>query len=240
VAFPAVFLAVAAFMTSTALTRLVKLQRQQIAQLKAFGYSPFAVGSHFLKFALVPAAAATLLSLTLGMWAGRAFVSLYHRFFQLPYLQFIPDWAALAAGIGATAAAVVLGVLGAVRRAASLPPAEAMRPEPPADFSPSRLEKMGIHRLVPPSFRMALRNLERRPWQAVFTALGLALAAAIPVLPGAMADGVDYLMEFQWSLAQRQDATAALLEPGGRGLWPRWPAFRGYSPPSPSGPFPWY
>ncbi len=41
VAFPAVFLAVAAFMTSAALTRLVKLQRQQIAQLKAFGYSPF-------------------------------------------------------------------------------------------------------------------------------------------------------------------------------------------------------
>lgn len=215
VAFPAVFLTVAAFMTSAALTRLVKLQRQQIAQLKAFGYSPFSVGAHFLKFALVPAAAATLLSLTLGMWAGRAFVSLYHRFFQLPYLQFIPDWAALAAGIGATASAVALGVLGAVRRAAALPPAEAMRPEPPADFSPSRLEKMGIHRLVPPSFRMALRNLERKPWQAVFTALGLALAAAIPVLPGAMADGVEYLMEFQWSLAQRQDATAALLEPGG-------------------------
>ncbi len=51
------------------------------------------MGAHFLKFALVPAVAATLLlSLTFGMWAGRAFVSLYHRFFQLPYLQFIPDW----------------------------------------------------------------------------------------------------------------------------------------------------
>jgi putative ABC transport system permease protein len=39
VAFPAVFLSIAAFMTSAVLTRLIRLQREQIAQLKAFGYS---------------------------------------------------------------------------------------------------------------------------------------------------------------------------------------------------------
>ncbi len=215
VVFPAAFLAVASFMTSAVMTRLVKLQRQQIAQLKAFGYSARSVGVHFLKFALVPAAAAAILSATLGMWAGRAFVSLFHRFFQLPWLEFTPDWAALAAGIGAGGAAVVLGVLGAVRQAVSFAPAEGMRPEPPADFSPSRLERLGIHRLLRPSLRMALRNLERRPWQAFFTFAGLAFAAAIPVLPGAMADGMDYLVEFQWSLSQRHDATAFLQEPGG-------------------------
>ena len=41
---------------------------------------------------------------------------------------------------------------------------------------------------------MALRNLERKPWQAFFTALGLALATGIPVVPGAMRDGIAYLM----------------------------------------------
>ena len=41
---------------------------------------------------------------------------------------------------------------------------------------------------------MAVRNLERKPWQAFFTALGLALATGIPVVPGAMRDGIAYLM----------------------------------------------
>jgi putative ABC transport system permease protein len=61
--------------------------------------------------------------------------------------------------------------------------------------------------------RMALRNLQRRPWQAAFTMLGLALATAIPVVPGAMREGINYILSFQWSLAARQDATVSLVEP---------------------------
>ena len=215
VAFPVVFLSIAAFMVSAALTRLVKLQREQIAQMKAFGYSGFSVASHYVKFAFVPVVAATLLSGTLGMWAAHAFIGLYQRFFNFPALIFLPDWSALLIALLASGTVSFLGVLGAVRQAASLPPAEAMRPEAPADYSPSFLEKAGLHRLVQPSFRIALRNLERKPWQAFFTALGLALAAAIPVLPGAMADGVDYLVDFQWNLAMRQDAVVTFIEPSG-------------------------
>ena len=61
---------------------------------------------------------------------------------------------------------------------------------------------------------MALRNLERRPWQALFTGLGLALATGIPVIPGTMKEGINYLLRFQWDVAQRQDVTVALHEPG--------------------------
>jgi putative ABC transport system permease protein len=71
-----------------------------------------------------------------------------------------------------------------------------------------------VHKLVSPAVRMAWRNLERKPWQSFFTALGLALATAIPIVPGAMRDGIAYLMEFQWSMAQRQDITLGLIEPG--------------------------
>ena len=217
VAFPVVFLAIAAFMAGTVLTRLVKLQRQQIAQLRAFGYTSSSVAFHYLKFVLVPVAGATALSGTLGMWAGRGFVSLYQQFFQFPALVFTPDWGALAIGLTGGAAFMVLGVLRAVSRAASIPPAEGMRPEAPARYAPSPLERAGIHRLFSPSLRMALRNLERKPWQALLTTLGIALATAIPVFPGAMTDGVEYLMEFQWNLSQRQDASLGLLEPAGPG-----------------------
>ena len=66
---------------------------------------------------------------------------------------------------------------------------------------------------------MALRNLERKPWQAFFTALGLALATGIPVVPGAMRDGIAYLMDFQWNLAQRQDVSVGLIEPSSYGAF---------------------
>jgi putative ABC transport system permease protein len=62
---------------------------------------------------------------------------------------------------------------------------------------------------------MALRNIERRPAQALFTMLGLALAAGIPVLPGAMRDGVDHLLSFEWDVAQRQNASVGLRQPAG-------------------------
>lgn len=213
VAFPIIFLSIAAFMTSAALTRLVRLQREQIAQLKAFGYSSADVGLHYFQFALAAVVAATLLGSVVGLWMGQNLVEIYRRFFQFPNLAFRPDWWALGLALAASAGASFIGVLGAVRQAVKLPPAEAMRPEPPARFEPSVLERMGLLRLLSPTQRMALRNLERRPWQAFFTALGLAMATAIPIVPGAMGDGIDYLMDFQWRLAQRQDATVSLIEP---------------------------
>ncbi|ACB75488.1 ABC transporter permease [Opitutus terrae] len=213
-AYPTVFLSIAAFMTSAALTRVIRLQREQIAQLKAFGYSSLDVGVHYLKFALVIVVAATLLGSIGGFWLGSAVVELYHKFYRFPGLVFRPEWPSVILALLASAGTSLLGVAGAVRQAVRLPPAEAMRPEPPADFKPSALERLGLQRLVSPAFRMALRNLERKPWQAFFTALGLVFATAIPIIPGAIRDGITYLMDFQWSLAQRQDVTVSLIEPG--------------------------
>ncbi|HEX9782768.1 MAG TPA: ABC transporter permease [Opitutaceae bacterium] len=214
VAFPAIFLSIAAFMTSAALTRVVRLQREQIAQLKAFGYSSRQVGLHYLEFALVVVVAGTAAGTLLGFWLGRQVVIIYHDFFRFPGLYFHPDWSAIAVGLAASGAASMLGVTGAVRQAMRLPPAEAMRPEPPAQFKPSAVERLGLQQLVSPAFRMALRNLERKPWQAFFTTLGLVFATAIPIIPGAVRDGITYLMDFQWGLAQRQDVTLSLIEPG--------------------------
>ena len=217
VAFPAIFLSIAAFMTSAALTRLVRLQREQIAQLKAFGYSSGAIGLHYFNFALAVVVVATIVGGIFGLWLGSGVVILYREFYRFPELNFHPDWAALFVGLVAGAGTSFLGVFGAVRQAMKLPPAEAMRPEPPADFKPSIFERIGLHKLISPVFRMALRNLERKPWQAFFTTLGLALATAIPIVPGAMRDGVNHLMDFQWRLAQRQDVTLGFIEVGSYG-----------------------
>jgi putative ABC transport system permease protein len=219
IAYPLVFLSVAAFMVNAVLARIVRLQREQIAQMKALGYSSRQVGVHYLKFVLVIGTLGTLMGGIGGRLLGAALVDLYTMFFRFPSLVFTMDYSALGLALFISLGASVLGVLTVVWQAVKLPPAEAMRPEPPADFKPALFERLGLTRFSSPTFRMAVRNIERRPWQAVFTASGLALATGLMVLPGAMADSIDYLLTFQWNSQQRQDVAVFLTEPGsGRGF----------------------
>jgi putative ABC transport system permease protein len=148
------------------------------------------------------------------MLLGNGVVQVYHRFFKFPELHFHPNWPMFGIAFTVSAGAALLGVIGAVLQAVRLPPAEAMRPEPPAEFRRSVVEKLGLSKFVSTTFRMALRNLERRPWQAFFTAFGLALATGIPIVPGAMGDGINYLLTVQWDVAERQNVTVNLIEPG--------------------------
>jgi putative ABC transport system permease protein len=219
VAYPLVFLSVAAFMVNAVLARIVRLQREQIAQMKALGYSSRQVGVHYLKFVFVIGLLGTVIGGIAGRLMGGGLVNLYTLFFRFPSLDFRMDYGALGIALLISAGTSVLGVLSVVWQAVKLPPAEAMRPEPPADFKPSLFERIGLTRFFSPTFRMALRNIERRPWQAVFTAAGLALATGLMVLPGAMSNSIDYLLTFQWNRQQRQDAAVFLVEPAsGKGL----------------------
>ena len=219
VAYPLVFLSVAAFMVNAVLARIVRLQREQIAQMKALGYSSWQVGGHYLKYVLVIGVLGTVMGGVGGRLLGEGLVGMYTLFFRFPALVFKMDYGALGLALFISLGASVLGVLTVVWQAVKLPPAEAMRPEPPADFQPSLFERLGLTRFFSPVFRMALRNIERRPWQAVFTSSGLALATGLMVLPGAMADSIDYLLTFQWNSQQRQDVAVFLTEQGsGRGF----------------------
>ncbi len=212
--YPLVFLSVAAFMVNAVLARIVRLQREQIAQMKALGYSSWQVGGHYLKFVVVIAALGTLIGSAAGRALGDRMLGLYHLFFRFPELVFRMDYSSLGLALLVCVGASAIGVSSVVWQAVTLPPAEAMRPEPPSDFKPSLMEKTGLSALFGPVLRMALRNIERRPWQALFTVAGLALATGLMVLPGAMSDSVDYLLTFQWNRVQRHDALVVFHEPG--------------------------
>ncbi|MFA6545083.1 MAG: FtsX-like permease family protein [Limisphaerales bacterium] len=216
IAFPIVFLSVAAFMVNAVLSRLLNLQREQIAILKAFGFSNRQVVIHYLKFALVMVAGSTVAGGLGGCLLGRRLVVMYHMWFRFPDLSFELDRSAFAMALLVGALAAVVGVFGAVRRAARLPPADAMRPEPPANYRPALLERTGISHLLSHSFRIAVRNIERRPVQAFFTVAGLALATGIMIVPNCFRDSVGQVMGFQWDVIQRQDITVGLIEPTSR------------------------
>src|SRR5439155_9137470 len=193
---------------------LLALQREQIAILKAFGFTNRQIVFHYLKFALVMVASGTVLGGVAGVILGHQLVGMYHRFFRFPDLSFHLDHAAFPLALLVSAGAATLGVIGAVRRAARLPPAEAMRPEPPANYRPALVERTGIARFLSHTFRIAVRNLERKPAQALLTIAGLALATGILIVPNAFRDGVGEVMDFQWDIVQRQDLTVGLVEPG--------------------------
>ncbi len=213
IGFPLVFLSVAAFMTNAVLSRLLTLQREQIAILKAFGFGNRQIALHYLKFAFVIVAAGTAIGAVAGVLLGHRLVVMYHLFFRFPNLHFRFDRSALGLALAVGAGAALLGVFHSVRRAARLPPAEAMRPEPPANFRPALIERTGIGQLFSHSFRIAVRNLERRPVQALFTVAGLALATGILIVPNCFRDSVGELLGFQWDVVQRQDMNLGLVEP---------------------------
>jgi putative ABC transport system permease protein len=213
IGFPVVFLSVAAFMTNSVLSRLLALQREQIAILKAFGFTNRQIVVHYLKFAFVMVAGGTGWGALMGVLLGQQLVHLYHRFFRFPHLEFHLDHSAFPLALLVSAAAATVGVFSSVRRAARLPPADAMRPEPPANYRPAFLERTGIAYFLSHTFRIAVRNLERKPSQALFTVAGLALATGILIVPNCFRDGVAQVMDFQWDVVQRQDAAIGLVEP---------------------------
>jgi len=213
-AFPIVFLSVAAFMTNAVMGRQIALQREQIAILKAFGFTNRQIGLHFVKFALVIVATGTFAGVLGGWLLGHKLVEMYHLFFRFPALEFHLATGALNAAAFASCAAALIGVIGAVRRVVALSPAEAMRPEPPASFRPAFFERMGVARWFGVSFRMSLRNIERKPVQALLSCAALALATGILVIPNSFRDGIHHILDFQWDVSQRQTVTLSLVEPG--------------------------
>ena len=212
---PSIFLAVAAFLIHVVLSRLVSTQRNPIGLLKAFGYSDAAVGIHYLKFALVAVAFGTAIGLPLGIWLGRGLARMYQNFFRFPELSFVAGPKLIVWGIAISAVAACLGAMSSLRLVVALPPAEAMRPESPPQFKQGLAERLGVASIVSISTRMILRNLERRPWKAILTVVGMSFAVAILIIGFYFFDAIDYLVQVQFRTAQRDDVTISLVEPLG-------------------------
>ena len=103
--------------------------------------------------------------------------------------------------------------LSAVAAAVQLPPAEAMRPEPPPRYQPTLVERFGLQRWFSQTWRMILRQLQRRPWKSSLSCLGIGLGTAVMVVGSFGSDALDYLIEFQFRMAQRDDVMVTFYEP---------------------------
>lgn len=214
-ALPVIFLVVAAFLLHIVLTRLISTERDVIGVLKAFGYATATVAWHYVRFALAAVGIGALAGVGAGVWLGKGYTALYAEFYRFPLLRLHIEWGTAAGAILVSGGAALLGAFSAARRAALLAPAEAMRPDSPLQFRPMLLERLRLAHLVPPSIRMILRNLERRPGRTFASTIGIALAAAMFILGWFSFDSIMYLMEQQFSRAEREDVAVTLVSTRG-------------------------
>jgi putative ABC transport system permease protein len=217
---PPVFLVVAAGLVNLVLGRLVDTEREQIGLLKAFGYSDLEAASAYLKFAALIGLAGAAAGGVLGGWIGGLVTGLFHNYVRFTHLATQFSWPAFASASAMAVLTAVLGAAIAVRRAAVLSPAVAMRAPAPAVFRKGLLERLALWRALDQPSRLIVRSLERYPARAGLTILGLAASLSLLIGTQFMFGSVDevldqaYFRARHWSdligFAEARDTRAAI------------------------------
>lgn len=210
---PTIFLVVAAFLTNMVLGRLIATERSQIGLMKAFGYRIFEVGLHYTKLVLGIALIGIALGLAVGTWLGRVNTQMYADVFRFPLLLYRPSPSGAVIAFGVSLFAALAGAAGSVRRAALLPPAQAMQPPAPPAFRRTWFATTRFARWLDQPSRIILRNVTRWPGRAALTSTGIAASIGLLVLALQWNDSLDYLAQSYFFDAQRQHVTLGLADP---------------------------
>ncbi len=209
---PIIFLSVAAFLLNVVLSRLVELDRPQIATLKAVGYTNFEVGLHYLQLTMIIAIGGGITGLSFGTWLGGSLTRLYQKFYRMPALEYEVDANLFT---GAMVVAILAGLAGAalaVRRVVRLPPAEAMRPVAPPSYRRDGLGSALLH-LFTPSARMVAREVMRRPGRLVLGTVGIAAATGIVMIGQFFGDAMVFLFHYYVPKAQSETMAVSFVKP---------------------------
>ncbi|MEE4302575.1 MAG: FtsX-like permease family protein [Wenzhouxiangella sp.] len=203
---PTIFLGVSAFLLSVLMGRIVRNQRQQIAVLKAFGYSGAELIRHYAILTAAIVLVGVVLGVVLGGWAADWVAALYMQYFRFPETRFEVRPQVITLGAAVSGAAAMLGTWRAVREAAVLAPAVAMRPPAPATFRRSWLDRSRLRRWIDQPTRIILRNLGRHRIKASLSVLGIALSVALLVVGGYQFNAIDQLIDTQYRKVLKMDA----------------------------------
>ncbi|MCB2074939.1 MAG: ABC transporter permease [Novosphingobium sp.] len=209
---PPVFLLVSTFLVYIVLSRMIRTERTQIGLVKAFGYSNWSVGWHYLKFALVIAVLATALGSAAGIWMGRAMTGLYAEYYRFPFLYFRISPAVFLGAAALSVGAASLGALGGMQSAVRLTPAVAMSPPPPPVYRAGFVERFGQAAGFSAIGHMIVRHIARWPGRSAITVLGVALSMALLFATMQFLDSTRTMLDSYFFRAQRQDMSVSFIE----------------------------
>ena len=210
---PAIFMAVAIFLLNIIVGRTVSIQREQIATLKALGYSNTTVVIHYLTMISIVVLIGAAMGGLIGYGYGVSMTKMYAAYYRFAKFVYLFSFRELAVGGTAALIAAWLGTLSAVRRAVKLHPAEAMRPAAPPVYKRSTAEKLGLTAFLSMPSRMVLRNLSRRPLRALASIIGISFATALVITGLFFGDAMQVIIDGQFRRAQRQDLTVTFSRP---------------------------
>jgi len=211
--FPIIFFAVAAFLLNVVISRLIALEREQIATLKAFGYSNFSIGIHYSKLVLMIVSIGVIIGIGFGIWMGKGMSNLYMNVYSLPYMHYLLKPYVLFSAAAISAIVAIAGTLFALQKAVRLPPAQGMRAEQPETYKPTLIERLGLQKHFSQPSRMILRHIERRPIKSIMTSLGISMACAIMMVGGFQEGAINEMVDVQYNMSQREDFMVLYSEP---------------------------
>ena len=215
---PTMFLLVSSLLTNALMSRLIATERTQIGLMKAFGYRDREVGWHYCKMVVVIALLGITLGFLAGIWTGRWNTELYANSFRFPLLIYRPSLRAFLIAGGLSLVAALAGTLGTVRRAARLPPAQAMMPPRPPNFRHGRWGLARVARWLDQPTRIILRQISRAPLRSALTTGGIACALSLLLMALQWFDAIDHLARGFFYDAQRQHVMVGLTEAQSRSV----------------------
>jgi putative ABC transport system permease protein len=214
--FPTIFICVAAFLLNVVMSRTINTQREQIAVLKAFGYTNLAIGIHYAQLVVLIVAVGLIGGVAVGVWFGKMLGGIYMEVYRFPHLLYTLHPGVIVAAILISISSALVGTVHSLWRAAKQPPAEAMRPEPPAQYRVSLIEKTGIGRWLAQPSRIIARNMERKPVRTLLSIIGIAVACATMISSGFFKDAVAFMVNVQFVRSQKEDMKVAFTDPTSR------------------------
>ncbi|MFN9348249.1 MAG: ABC transporter permease [Planctomycetota bacterium] len=226
---PTIFLSVSAFLVHMVFSRMIVQQTQQIATLRAFGYSTTQIGLHYLRVVLVWVALGVVSGIGCGLWLASWLSEIYRMFFRFPEMvvvRFGWEWM-LAVSLGVLVA--FLGAISGVLRAIRLPPAVAMRSGSNPNAPDKGLTHIPIFGRLRPIGRMVMIRMLGNPWLTFFSILGMGLGVSLLILSSFMEKTIDYVLDHQFARSQRQDLQLSFYDPRSQECFyevQQWPGVR--------------
>ena len=209
---PTIFLIVAAFLTNMVLARIIATERSEIGLMKAFGYRNTEIGWHYARMVMSITAIGIVLGWLVGAWFGKVSTGLYAEFYRFPLLIFAPPPSTFAIGALVSLGAALAGTFSSLRRAAALPPAEAMRPPAPPLYRRTRLSTSRLAAGLDQPTRIILRQITRWPGRALLTSAGIGLSVGVLVMALQWLDSINHIVQVYFYDTQRQDMMVGLVE----------------------------
>ena len=206
--FPLFFIAIAALICLTTMTRMVEELRLQMGTLKGLGYSNAAVGSEFMIYGGLAALIGTGLGVLFGVNFFPKFIAqAYGSMYNLPAINVQYLWIDIVVALGIALVCTLGTALVVLRVDLRSLPAQLLQPKAPKAGQTLWLEHWtGFWRRLSFNHKITLRNLFRYKQRLLMTVLGIAGCMAMMIAGFGLKDSIGDISSKQFNELWHYDA----------------------------------